>query len=175
MVDHEPGVPEALPRALRALAERVPPTTMDRVWIFPPLRTGRRETGLVAAGCYTDGPRHLLVTLSYRSEETGRGVTFESSFQEEGEAPPDRLPRIMDGVVRRLEETPGDPRSHEVAGRRERLAEIVAELGGELPEPAPEADTNEAQPDAAEPQPDAARDPRPGAQDHAQNDAHPEP
>jgi hypothetical protein len=124
----DPGVPGALPRALRTLAGAVTPERIDRIWVFPPLRRGRRETGVLAAGCYTEGPRHLLVTLSYRSEETGSGVAFESVFQEEGEAPPDRLPKVIEGVVRRLKDAPGEPTAHEVGGDPKRLAAVVGGL-----------------------------------------------
>lgn len=128
MTEDDPGVPDAVARALRALESQVGAPRLDRLWIFPPLRNGRRETGVVAAGCYTESPRHLLVTLAYRSEETGKGVAFESTFQEEGEAPADRLPRIMEGVVRRLDGGAGNPRSARVDGDPDAFREIVQEL-----------------------------------------------
>ena len=128
MAEGDPGVPDAVARALRALESQVAAPRLDRLWIFPPLRTGRRETGVVAAGCYTESARRLLVTLAYRSEETGKGIAFESTFQEEGEAPADRLPRIMEGVVRRLDGGAGEPRSVRVDGDADAFRQIVQEL-----------------------------------------------
>ena len=133
MSDRDPGVPEALPRALNELTERVHPDALHRVWIFPPLRTGRRETGLIAAGCFVEGEGRLLVTLAYRAEEAGDGVRFEASFHEEGEAPEDRIPAIMSGVVRRLAEQPGDPRAVLLDGDSERLRTLVEELSPREP------------------------------------------
>ncbi len=116
-------------RAIRALESQVGSQAVDRLWLFPPLRTGRRETGVVAAGCFiAQDERRLLVTLAYRAEETGKGIAFQSTFQEEGEAPRDRLPRIMAGVVKRMDGTPGEPRTVELAGNPEAFQTIVQEL-----------------------------------------------
>lgn len=114
----DPGVPEALPRAGRALGGQVDPGRMDRLWVFPPVRRGRREHGLLVVSLLRpDDPlRRTLVTLRYQAEETGKGVTFEPVLREEGEAPPDRLPRIIEGVVRRSEMEGGDPREIPVEG-----------------------------------------------------------
>lgn len=140
----DPGVPDALLRAVTTLLQQVSPARVERLWIFPPLRRGRREHGLVSAGCLpsaeeqapgTDGTpdptekRRLLVTLAYRAEETGKGIQFHSRFQEEGEAPADRLPRVMAGVVRRAEAGPGDPVLVEGAGDPGRLAAALSQLG----------------------------------------------
>ncbi len=128
---------EALPRAVRALLEQVTPERVDRLWLFPPLRRGRREQGLVAASGWPGGitpkegvgDRRILATLAYRAEETGKGVTFEGRFHEEGEAPADRLPRIMAGVVRRTPAGAGEPVMVEGRGEAGRLAEGLAALG----------------------------------------------
>jgi len=128
MSDRDPGVPEALPRALDELKVRVSPDAIHRLWIFPPRRTGRKETGLLAAGCFVEGQGRLLVTLAYRAEEAGDGVRFETSFREEGEAPEDRIPSIMSGVVRRLADQPGEPRAVLLDGDPERLRALAGEL-----------------------------------------------
>src|SRR6185503_4397282 len=61
-----PGVPEALPRTLAMVVDRLGAERIDRLWIFPPLIRGRREWGLVAASAYADGgERRLLHTAPY--------------------------------------------------------------------------------------------------------------
>lgn len=137
MSERDPGVPGALPAALRRLSDRVTPEGIDRLWIFPPIRKGRRESGLLAAGCFTDGERRLLVTLAYRAEESGKGIAFEPLFQEEGEAPDDRLPRVIEGVIQRSGEEPGDPRSVALGGDPEALNELLAELDSGFEAPIP--------------------------------------
>jgi len=113
----DPGVPEALPRTLVALRDRLGVERIDRLWIFPPLRRGRKERGLVAASLRVgDQERRLLVTAAYQAERTGRSLTVEQTLHEEGEAPPELLPRVMEGVVRRAGEGFGDPREVAVEG-----------------------------------------------------------
>lgn len=127
MTDTDIGVPGAVAEALRRLGERIPPERLDRIWIFPPLASGRRESGVLAAGCFVERDRRLLVTMAYRAEESGRGVTFQSTYQEEGEAPLDRLPRVMEGVVERSETGLGGPRSIRLEGDPERFRALVVE------------------------------------------------
>jgi hypothetical protein len=131
MTERDVGVPGALAEAVRQLGERVPPSSLDRLWLFPPLTRGRSESGVVAGSCFAEGNRRLLVTLSYRADETGTGVSFRPVFQEEGEAPEDRLPKIMDGVVQRAEEAREPPRAVHIGGDAEAFAGLVAELASD--------------------------------------------
>jgi hypothetical protein len=128
MSERDPGVPGAMGEALRRLADRIPPERMDRLWLFPPIRKGRRESGLLAAGCLTESDRRLLVTLAYRAEETGKGIAFHASFQEEGEAPEDRLPRVIEGVIQRSGEQPGEPRAVTLGGDPAALEALLSEI-----------------------------------------------
>ena len=43
--DTGPGVPEALPRTLEAVGQRLGHGAIDRLWVFPPLIQGRKERG----------------------------------------------------------------------------------------------------------------------------------
>ena len=126
----ETGVPEALSATLRMLAERLGAESLDRVWIFPPRVRGRKEWGLVAASRYHPdaSERRLLFTAPYTAERTGQGPVVESSLHEEGEAPPDRFPRVMNGVARRSGEELGEPREVEIGGDPERLQHLIEEL-----------------------------------------------
>ena len=131
----DPGVPEALPKTLAELRARVDPVTMDRLWIFPPLRRGRRERGLVAVSVYLEGEaRRSLLTASYSSERSGLNLNVESSFTQEGDAPPELLPRIMEGVVRRAGAGLGEPTQVEIEGDPERFEALIVEYGGDAVE-----------------------------------------
>lgn len=113
----DPGVPEALPRTLVHARDRLGPERLDRLWIFPPVRRGRKERGLVAASLFLEGEeRRRLVTVTYVAERTGRSLTVDRAFHEEGDAPPELLPRVMEGVVRRAGEAYGEPREVEIGG-----------------------------------------------------------
>jgi hypothetical protein len=131
MAHDDIGVPEALPRALEQLRERLGAAALDRLWIFPPMRRGRRERGLVAVSAFRDGgERRDLITVAYVAEHSGReGVRVETSLTHEGEAPADRFPTVMRGVVQRGGEERGEPREVEIAGSAEKLDEVLEELG----------------------------------------------
>lgn len=134
----ESPVPGALGRLLVELADRVAVDTVDRVWIFPPLVKGRKEWGLVAVSCRTEDPaRRRLVTGRYAAELTGTGMVFEPEFMTEGLAPPERLPSVMDGVVRRSDLPLGVPRETDVGGDAETFRRLVSEYGGVMRAEAP--------------------------------------
>lgn len=119
----------ALPRTVRVLSERLGPTAIDRIWIFPPLRRGRREWGLVVASEFLEGDeRRRLHTARYVAEVTGRGLEYEVDVTEEGILPLDRFSRVLTGVARRAEEDLGDPRSVEIAGDPGALEDLLDEL-----------------------------------------------
>lgn len=136
--DLGPGVPEALPRTVQRVVHAWPVERLDRLWLFPPLIRGRKESGLVAASCRVDDApddRRLLVTASYSAERSGRGLDLEVRIEEEGEAPADRLPRVMQGVVVRSGIQLGDATEVPVEGSPEALAAWFEEVDEELLDP----------------------------------------
>lgn len=130
--DDGPGVPEALPRTLRELGRRLGTGAIDRMWIFPPLVRGRREWGLVAAGCFDGAEARRLVTARYTAQRTGKGLYLDTQLVDEGVAPPERLPRVMEGVVRRGPEPLGSPRVVELGGGVDAFESLMADYSGDL-------------------------------------------
>ena len=125
----DPGVPEALPRSLIRLRDRLGVGAVDRVWIFPPVRRGRREQGLVAVSTFLDGEdRRAMTTVAYTAEHTGKGVTFEAALTQEGEAPPERFPAVMAGVFRRGGEGLGEAREVQIDGSAEKFEQLLEEF-----------------------------------------------
>src|SRR5687768_14974268 len=111
------------------LGDKIGATEIDRLWIFPPLIRGRREWGLVAASVYTGREeRRRLLSAAYVAERTGQGLSVVHDLDEQGEAPPDRLPRVMDGVVRRAGEELGEPREVVLEGVTETFDELLKEF-----------------------------------------------
>lgn len=128
-------MPEAIPRTLQMMVRRLGEREIDRLWVFPPLIVGRRERGLVAASCFTaDGARRLY-TAPYSAERTGTSLSLENGIAEEGQAPPDRLSRVMQGVVRRSEVDLGQPRVVEIGGDPENIKAMLDEFEPDLLEP----------------------------------------
>ena len=131
----DPGVPEAIPRTLQMMARRLGECEIDQLWVFPPLIVGRKERGLVVASCFTSGGARRLYTASYAAERTGTSLSVENGIADEGQAPPDRLARVMQGVVRRSEIDLGEPRMVEIAGDPEKLRALLDEFDADLMEP----------------------------------------
>lgn len=137
--DLGPGVPEALPRVVQRVVHAWPVERLDRLWLFPPMIRGRKESGLVAASCRVvaaPDDRRLLVTASYSAERSGTGLTLDVQMEEEGEAPADRLPRVMQGVVVRSGIQLGDATEVEIGGSADALAAWFDEVDEELLDPA---------------------------------------
>lgn len=130
----DPGVPEAMPRVLIRLRDQLGIPSIDRLWIFPPVRRSRREQGLVAVSTFLDDRegRRSMVTVAYVAEHTGRGVTVTPSLTREGDAPPDRFPAVIEGVVRRGGEELGEPREVEIDGSAARFEELLEDFDTEF-------------------------------------------
>jgi hypothetical protein len=127
---HESVVPDASGRLLALLGAQLGIALVDRIWVFPPLVKGRREWGLVAVSLLTGDPdRRELVTGRYSAELTGGGVVFHPEVSSQGEAPPERLPRIMDGVVRRSRLHLGLPREIQIEGDPRRFENLLLAYG----------------------------------------------
>ncbi|MGI9625868.1 MAG: hypothetical protein ACR2QM_03455 [Longimicrobiales bacterium] len=126
------GVPEALARTLQTVGRRLGAESIDRLWIFPPLVRGRREWGLVAASCYQEEDARRLITVRYSAERTGKGLFLDTKLAEEGLAPADRLPRVMDGVVRRGPGPLGSPTVVDVEGEEEALQGLMDDFDASL-------------------------------------------
>jgi hypothetical protein len=126
----DPGVPEAIPRVLIRVRDQLGVSSIDRMWIFPPVRKGRREQGLVAVSTFLDEgeDRRSMVTVKYVAEQTGRGVTVTPALTLEGDAPPDRFPAVIEGVVRRSGEELGEPREVEIDGAAARFEALLEEF-----------------------------------------------
>ena len=125
----DPGVPEALPRVLIRVRDHFGSELIDRLWLFPPVRRGRREQGLVAVSTFLEGQeRRAMVTVAYTAEHSGAGVSIETSFTQEGEAFPERFPALMLGVVNRTRETPGEAREVEISGSGQKFEELMEDF-----------------------------------------------
>jgi len=127
--------------ALASAAERIPPDRVEQVWLFPPRRVGAKESGLavlvVAAEDDADAGRTIW-TVRYEAE-TGKGgkVSSTHALEEQGTVPPDRVGRIVDGVVRRLEAESDAPDVRELARDPEAWRALLEELGVMVPVDSP--------------------------------------
>lgn len=102
-------------RLAQAVAEVVPPTEVDGVWVFTPLRRETREWG-TAVLSRVDGDRRRIYTARYvlavKGKERGK---FEASVEEVGSGTTDALARLLQEAQRRIDDehppTPVPPES----------------------------------------------------------------
>ena len=119
--------------ALRTAAGRIPPERVAQVWLFPARQVAARETGLAVLVVRPDDagdPRRTIWTLRYEAE-TGKGgrTTRTDVLDEQGTVPPDRVDRIVQGVMQRLEQESDAPDIRELDGDAEAWRALLDELG----------------------------------------------
>jgi hypothetical protein len=111
-----PGMGLGWARAAQSLAEVVPASEIERIWLFPPVRREEREWGVAVVSRLSDGERRRIYTASYmlivRGRERGQGKV---AIEEVGESPPSVMHDVIQGVQER-------------AGEAEPPVEIAAEM-----------------------------------------------
>lgn len=137
-MSHAAGPPGPEPRPtpaslLEALARAIPIASIDELWLFPPRRIGPAESTVVVVSAFAeDHGRRRVLTARYSVSQDARGQpAVQEELTEHGTAPADRIPRLVEGVLRRLDE-PADaaPRNIRVEGSEERWKEGIAGVGG---------------------------------------------
>ena len=135
---HPPSGPDArnpnLGAALAAVVDRIPPERVEQVWVFPPRMIGAKESGLAVlvvapADGEADRERRAIYTLRYEALAEKGKTTRADRLEEQGTVPPDRVDRIIDGVVRRLEGDPAPPDIRETGGDPSAWRALLEELG----------------------------------------------
>lgn len=102
-------------RLAQAVADLVPPSEVDGVWVFAPVRRENREWG-TAVLSRIDGERRRIYTARYvlavKGKERGK---FEASVQEVGSGTSEALARLVQDAHRRIDDehppTPVSPES----------------------------------------------------------------
>jgi hypothetical protein len=145
-IGEDPGAPHAL---IQRIPEIVAVPGIDYLWIFPPRRVAAGESSVVVVAAFDADDRRRIITAHFTVARNRKGIaTVTALFDEHGAAPVDAVPRIVQGVLRRLgEDTTAEPRDVLIDGRQDRWDALVTELGGR-PIP-PHAPTGDAANDAA--------------------------
>jgi hypothetical protein len=140
-IGDDAGAPHAL---LARLVEHVPVALIDQLWIFPPRRITAGESTVVVAGVFDDADRRRVLTARFTVLRNRRGeASVSAAFDEHGTALSAAIPRIIQGVLRRLgEDTSAEPQHVAIGGQQKQWHALLVELGGRpLPEPSPTGDT----------------------------------
>lgn len=125
------------PGATHALVERIPEhapiAAIDYLWLFPTRRIAVGESTVVVIGAFdVDPDRRRVSTAHFTVSRDRKGAaTVNARFDEHGSAPVAAVPRIVQGVLRRLgEDTEASPRAEQISGRQERWDALIVDLGG---------------------------------------------
>jgi hypothetical protein len=98
-----PG-PTGWERLAQAVAEVVPPSEVDAVWAFAPVRRDDREWATVVVS-RLDGDRRRIYTARYVLAVKGKSRgKFESFIQEVGTGPVDAIARVLQEAQRRIDD-----------------------------------------------------------------------
>jgi hypothetical protein len=126
------------PGSLHALLERIPEhcavPTIDYLWLFPSRQIAIGESIVIVMGVFDDDEaRRRVSTAHFTVSRTRKGAaTVNVRFDEHGSAPVAAVPRIVQGVLRRLgEDVAASPREEQIGGEQDRWDALIVELGGE--------------------------------------------
>jgi hypothetical protein len=116
--------------ALAGLGERLPATQVDVAWIFPRREIGSRVSGLAVLVAYAGAAdMRRILTLRFDNLLCGIGGAGTCLLAEQATVPAARVPRIIDGVVRRGEEE-GLPVRAVIGGDPAAWAALLEAAGG---------------------------------------------
>ena len=139
-MDAQPGrVNPTLAAALGAIADRLPPERVDAVWLFPARQLGAKESGVAVLSSFPEGDgagrTRTIHTLHYLSDPQPKGPPVRTDeLAEVGTVPLDRIDRIIEGVLHRLD-VPETPDVRETGGDSHAWSALLAELAGVVLDP----------------------------------------
>ncbi|HEX2166856.1 MAG TPA: hypothetical protein VHG09_06410, partial [Longimicrobiales bacterium] len=125
------------PGALYALVERIAQhatvDTIDYLWLFPSRKVAAGESIVVVIGLFDEDPDRRRVSTAHFTVSRNRkgAATVNARFDEHGSAPVAAVPRIVQGVLRRLgEDIEASPREEQIGGDHELWDALTVERGG---------------------------------------------
>lgn len=123
------GAPHAL---LQRLGQRVPVSNIDTVWVFPTRRSTGLESTVIVCSAFDNGgeKRRVSATRFLVTRDRKGKATVDEQYQEYATAPADTLPRVLDGVMRRLGDSGAPPGAYPIERDAERWNELLRQLGG---------------------------------------------
>jgi hypothetical protein len=124
----------ALPALLERVAQRVPVASMDEVWVFPYRRVADGDSVVCVITTFDDDPdRRRVCTFRFTIARNNRGVaTVQENAGEHAIAPTSAIPRVIEGVLRRLgDDAAVPPHGRQIGGDADRWLSWLQELGAD--------------------------------------------
>ncbi|HEX6560320.1 MAG TPA: hypothetical protein VF021_12680 [Longimicrobiales bacterium] len=133
----------SLPALLENLGTQVDPSAVDELWLFPMRRVAGVESTVFVLSLLEPDERRRVITAHVRTTRNKRGEpNIETRLDEHATAPAERLPRVIEGVLKRLsDDYASTPPSHaHISCSPERWHALVEVLTSAKPtEPLPES------------------------------------
>lgn len=102
---------------------------IDSVWLFPPRRIPDGETAVVVVSAFHDEDRRRVLAAHYTARTETRETAVQERIAEYGIAPTQRVGRVVEGVLNRVEdELSAAPRHIPVRGEEDRWSELLESL-----------------------------------------------
>jgi hypothetical protein len=104
----------SLPALLEGLEPQIDVSSIDELFVFPTRRVQGVESTVFVLSLHDAEDRRRVMTAHLRATRNKRGEpAIETSLIEHATAPAERVPRVIEGVLRRLgEEFAATPPSH---------------------------------------------------------------
>ena len=123
----------AIHALLQRIADHVSVPLIQDLWIFPARRIAAGESIVIVVGANgEDDDRRRVITAHFTVIRNKKGAaTVTARFDEHGTAPTAAVPRIVQGVLRRLgEDMDASPREEIIGASHERWDALIVDLGG---------------------------------------------
>jgi hypothetical protein len=132
----------SLPALLEGLGPRLDAATIDELYVFPTRRVQGVESTVFVFSLHEAEDRRRVITAHLRATRNKRGEpSIDAKLHEHATTPAERVPRVIDGVLKRLsEDFASTPPSHcRIDGSLERWHALIEQLtnipkGQALPE-----------------------------------------
>jgi hypothetical protein len=104
----------SLPALMEQLGTQIDPSAVDELWLFPTRRVAGVESTVFVLSLLEPEERRRVITAHMRATRSKRGEpTIETKLDEHATAPAERLPRVIEGVLKRLsDDYASTPPSH---------------------------------------------------------------
>ena len=117
---------------LRAIADKVPASSIEEVWVFPPLPDRQIASEFLVLVCYNGGgERRRILTChvdAHFADPESEELHWVQRVREHGTAPQSWLSGMPDRLLKRLSDA-GVPEILEIGGRGDAWEEAVTRLG----------------------------------------------
>ena len=120
----------SMPALMENLGGQVDVATIDELWVFPTQRSAGVESTVFVLSFMEENDMRRVMTAHFRATRNKRGEpTVESKLNEHAIAEAERIPRVIDGVLKRMDDFAAAPPSYaRIDCSQERWAAVIEVL-----------------------------------------------